>query len=347
MSWRDKWHCRNFDDTCRRIPPGANSFSVFALGIGTPAYNASLFPTPLTAFTATGLAAGSYSVSSFDGSCKYGTTFNVQALTYNYTVSPVTQTLCSGNAIAAGITFSVPPSLSQYSYSWTPATFLAGNTQQSTIISPTTALGTVTNIIYTVVVTPTIANCPITKTISIVVANPSTPIFSIIPPLCNTGSPITINASPSGGTFVGSNSLVIGSVSGILTPTFASIGVNSFTYSYGVFTCVATNTGTFEVSQFNTAALTGSINNLCVTSPAVNLMNIVQSALTGSWTSQSAPGCITNNVFNPASLNTNTYTLYYNTVSTPNPLVCPASSPLIVSVTKTITPFINAVPPFL
>ena len=327
-------------------PPGANSFSVFALGIGTPAYNASLFPTPLTAFTATGLAAGSYSVSSFDGSCKYGTTFNVQALTYNYTVSPVTQTLCSGNAIAAGITFSVPPSLSQYSYSWSPATFLAGNTQQSTIISPTTALGTVTNIIYTVVVTPTIANCPLTKTISIVVANPSTPIFSSIPPLCNTGSPVTINASPSGGTFVGSNSLVIGSVSGILTPTFASIGVNSFTYSYGVFTCVATNTGTFEVSQFNTAALTGSINNLCVTSPAVNLMNIVQSALTGSWTSQSAPGCITNNVFNPASLNTNTYTLYYNTVSTPNPLVCPASSPLIVSVTKTITPFINAVPPF-
>jgi gliding motility-associated-like protein len=329
-------------------PPGSNSFSVYALG-QTPAYNASLSPTPLTAYTSTGLAAGSYSVSTFDGSCKYGASFNVQTLIYNYSVSPLTSTLCSGNAVAAGTSFTPGASPGQYTFSWTPATFLAGNTQASTIISPTTAPGTVTNIIYTVVATPTALNCPQTRTISIVVANPATPTLSPIQPLCNNGNPITIVATPGGGTFTALNPNLIGSSSGVLSPSFAANGINTYTYTHSVFMCSATNTANFQVSQFNTAALSAGIPNLCVTNSPVNLMNIVQSSLTGVWSSTAA-GVVTNSGgtynFNPAGLSTNTYVITYNTSSTPNPTTCPHFTTLVVSVTNTVVPYISQKAPF-
>ncbi|HQQ94055.1 MAG TPA: gliding motility-associated C-terminal domain-containing protein [Bacteroidia bacterium] len=328
-------------------PPGQNSYSVFSIGTTTPPFSASLATGPSTAFPVNGMTAGTYSVNGFDGSCKYGISFNVVALVYNYTLSPVSTSLCPGNAVAAGITFSAPPSPTQYSYSWTPSTWLAGNVQQSTIISPSVAPGTVSNVIYTVVVTPTAANCPLTKTLSITAINPIVPTITQIPPLCNTSAPYTITAVPGGGTFTAANPTLINSSTGVISPSFVpAFGTQTMTYAHSIWTCVATNSATFEVSQFHTSALTSSVPNLCVTNPAFNLSNIVQSTVNGVWSGTGVSALGASYIFNPSNLNTGVYPIQYVTTSNPNPTVCPSVTNLNVSVTKTTTPYIQPVPDF-
>lgn len=329
-------------------PPGQNSYSVFSIGSTTPAFSASAAATASTLFPVSGLTAGTYSVNAFDGSCKYGGSFNVVALTYNYTLSPTATSLCPGNAVAAGITFSVPPTATQYSYSWTPNVWLAGNNAalMQTIISPTVAPGTVSNVIYTVVVTPSVANCPLTKTLSITAINPAPPIITPIPAMCNNSTAYSVAVSPVGGTFAAVNPTLLNTITGVLSPSFVpSFGTHTMSYAYSIFTCVATSTANFQVSQFNTAALTASVPNLCVTNPPVNLMNIVQSTVNGTW-STATPNAIMNNILYPAGLNTGQYQLQYVTTSFPNPTVCPAVTNLNVSITKTTTPYITPKSPF-
>lgn len=330
-------------------PGGLNSYSVISTGT-TPAYNMSNGPSNAVALPLTGLSAGSYSVNAFDGSCYYSSNFTINAFTFNYTVSPVSPTLCPGNSIASAITFTSPPSLAQYSYSWSPTTFLAGGngSNQSTIITPSTAIGTQTTLIYTVVVTPSTVNCPIVKTITVHVVNPPTPTITAIPSLCNTSAPFQISTSPAGGTFntsfAGAGSPISQS-SGIITPSHSNIalGTNTFVYSISVNTCVASKSGTYEVSQFNTPALTSSVPALCVTNSPFNLMNIVQSTVNGVW----APATgISSNQFNPAGLNTGNYSITYNTTSSPNPTACPAFTTISVAVTNTLIPTITEVPEF-
>ncbi|HQQ94054.1 MAG TPA: gliding motility-associated C-terminal domain-containing protein [Bacteroidia bacterium] len=328
-------------------PPGQNSYSVFATSTLAPVFSASLATGPATVFPVSGMTAGTYSVSAFDGSCLYNTSFNVVALVYNYTISPVSTSLCPGNAVAAGLTFSVPPSPTQYSYSWTPSTWLAGNTQSSTIISPNVAPGTVSNVIYTVVVTPTAANCPLTKTLSITAINPLPPTIAPVPPLCNNSNAYTLNVVPGGGTFTAANASLVNVSSGVISPSFVpSFGTQTVTYAYSIYTCVASSSISFQVSQFHTSALTSSVPNLCVTNPAFNLSNIVQSTVNGVWSGTGVTQQGTSYIFNPSVLNTGVYPIQYVTSSSPDPTVCPSVTNLNVSVTKTTTPYIQPVPDF-
>ena len=328
-------------------PPGINSWSVYATG-NTPAYSSSVYPTSANQYTATNLAQGTYSVRAFDGSCKYGTNFTVNSFTYAFNVNPITATLCPGNSVAANITFTPAPSATQYSYSWTPNVWLAGNanTYSSSIITPVVPLGTNSLVTYTIVVTPSLVNCPTSKTMAILGVNPPIPTITAIPNMCNTSALYQINTSPAGGTFssgVTGTANPISQNGGVITPSLANIGVNSFTYGINVFQCLASNTATYQVSQFRTAALTSSVPPLCVTNAPFNLMNIVQSAAGGTWTAgnggliTSGPGTFS---FDPSGLITQSYPITYTTSSTPNPTVCPHSSQLFVAVTKTITPTI-------
>ena len=342
-------------------PPGINSWSVYATG-NTPAYSTSLFPTSSNSYTATNLAAGSYSVKAFDGSCKYGINFNVVPFVYTWSVSPTTATLCPGNSIASAISFPTPPSQTQYSYSWTPNVWLAGNanTYSSTIITPVVSVGTTSTVIYSIIVTPSVVNCPMTKTIAITAVNPPTPTITLIPNLCNNSSLYSIGVNPPGGTFstgITGTANPISPNGGIITPSLANIGVNNFVYSISVNTCIATNTATYEVSQFRTAALTNSVPPLCVTNAPFNLMNIVQSAAGGTWiatpNNPALPGGAIQTggagsfSFNPAVFpNTGNYSITYSTSSTPNPATCSHSTQIFVSVTKTITPSITPVSEF-
>ncbi len=330
-------------------PGGFNTISVSSSGTTAP-YAVTTAPSSATTLALTGLSAGVYTVNAFDGSCYYNSSFTVNPFVFNFTLSPVSPTLCPGNCISAGVTFTSPPSLSQYSYSWSPTIFLPGGNgwSQSTIICPTVSIGSQTTIVYTVVVTPSTVNCPVAKTLTITAINPPTPTISAIPNLCNNSTSYQILTTPSGGSFstsfTGSNS-PIGQLSGIISPshTNIAIGTNSFVYSIAVNTCIASTSGSFEVSRFWTSALTSSVPPLCVTSNPFNLMTIVQSTVNGSWSGSQG---VSANMFNPAGLSTNNYVISYNTFSSPNPTACPAVTALTVAVTNTITPFITPVAEF-
>jgi len=329
-------------------PPGLNSYNVYALGT-TPAYNASLFPTASNVYTTGGLAAGSYSVNVFDGSCKYGLSFNLGPFVYDFTITPQSVTLCPGSNFNAAITFTSPPSSSQYAYSWSPNLHMFGQTSQNAIISPVYPPGTNTTVIYSVIVTPSIVNCPITKTISVTAINPPTPTISLVPPLCDVSLPYTIIANPPGGVFstgISGTNNPISSVGGVITPAIANIGFNNtFTYSIVQYTCGARSSASYTVSKFWTAALSSVVPPLCVTSPNFNLMNIVQNTQNGTWTGQTLPTSVVGNQFIPSNLVTQGYSIKYSTVSTPLN-TCPHSTIITVPVTKTVTPYIQPVPEF-
>jgi len=327
-------------------PPAQNSYQIQSMGT-TPPYNTVSSPSSSSSFTfpLTGLSAGTYSVKSYDGSCYYSTTFSISPFVFDYTVSPVSPTLCPGNNMQASLTFTNPPYLGQYTYAWSPTTWLIGTTSNVSIINPTLAVGTQSTIVYTIVVTPSTINCPVTKSMTITAVNPPTPTITTIPALCNTGAFFQIQTTPSGGTFsTGFANSPISATAGFITPSNTNIamGTNTFVYSININTCTASKTGTYQVSQFNTSALTSSVPPLCVTNPAFNLMNIVQNTAGGTW---SGTG-VTGNVFTPANLNTGNYQITYTRPSTPNPTVCASSTTLFVAVTKTITPVITSVPEF-
>lgn len=337
--------------TAPGAPPGLTSYSVFSTG-STPAYNSFLYPTSINAYSLTGLAAGSYSYSVFDGSCKYSGTFNVNPYVFNYNVTPATAILCSGNSVAGSVSFANPGMLSQYTYSWSPSVNLFGANTPNMIVTPTVAPGLPIVKTITIVVTPTLINCPIAKTISITVVNPVIPTITAIPALCNTSGQFQILTSPVGGTFAtgvtGTNNPISAS-GGVLTPSLAFLSSNtsthSLTYSISVFQCVAKNTATYEVSKFYTAALTSTVPPLCVTSPQFNLMNIVQNTAVGNWAGGNVNVPIPN-FFNPFGLSTGPYTATYSTVSDPNPNACPDRTVISIPVTNTILPTITPLPEF-
>jgi gliding motility-associated-like protein len=258
-----------------------------------------------------------------------------------------------GTAVSAGTSANRPNtrfgncpgvSSSQFTYSWTPATFLSSTNASVSVASPTTAPGTTNSYNYSVVVTPTFVNCPVTSTFTVVVSNPITPTITPINPICNTALPVTITVSPTGGTFsTGIAGGAITPTSGIISPNLAAIGTNTFMYAVGVGSCLATQSGSFSVSQFNTANITGTVATQCVSMPLLNLNAIVQSTTNGVWTGAGVSGTYS---FNPAGLATGVYNLTYNTTSNPNATLCPDTRTIAISVLSPITPTITQVGPF-
>lgn len=315
-------------------PPGSNSYSIVNANTNTPVYSNSIYPTSSNVYTIGGLAAGVYSVETFDGSCKYNNLIYVNTHQFNYTMTPSSSTLCQGQVIAAGANFGFALS-GQYQFTWTPSTSLFGTALQNNLITPTAPLGSSSTIIYTITATPTVINCPLTKTLSVMVTNPVTPTFVAIPNMCTNGPTYTIQPNPSGGTFSIPNGLIVP------TSTLLNLGTNSFTYTYTINGCSSSNSGTFQLNKFNPANLTASISPICVTGSTINLMNIVQSTV-GIWSGSG----VSSNIFVPASLTTSVYALTYSTQSNPNPTVCPDQSSLNVSVTNTVIPTLIANPEF-
>jgi len=316
-------------------PPGIISFAVQNTS-STPAYTSTSGIVSATQYTFNGFAAGQYSISAFDGSCLYNTILNVNTHSFSPILSPTSVVICSGSAFAAGVTFPTPPSIGQYTYSWTPNVFLFANnpTLQNTIVTPTLAVGTQSNITYSVTITPSVINCPQTRTMTLLATNPPIPTITAIPNLCTNGTNYQILASPPGGVFSIPNGLIVP------TATNLALGTNTVSYTINVNGCIAVTTTSFQLNQFVPSTLTSSVAPLCVTSPTTNLINIVQNT-TGSWSGVNVVG----NIFNPVGLS-GVYTLTYNTISNPNPTVCPSSTQLNVTVTNTIIPTMANAGPF-
>jgi gliding motility-associated-like protein len=190
---------------------------------------------------------------------------------------------------------------------------------------------------YSTASTPNGTVCPASATINVYVFNPPTPTIVLISPVCNNASTVILQAFPPGGIWSGNNGV---SQSGVQTPSLNVIGNNSVIYTAGQGTCVASSTRTFIVSQFISAALTGTINNLCATSSPKALLNIAQTPV-GTWY---GPG-VTANTFSASSLQTGVYTLTYQTLSQPLQVLCPDSRTLAVSVLNPPTPNIFTINP--
>jgi len=230
--------------------PGNNWFSLVSTGT-TTAYSVSINPTASNTFTAAGLvSSGTYSVNAFDGICRYTNNFSITPHLFNYTLSPGNSpTVCSGNGISASINFTLPNTPSQYTYSWTPNNFLNSTNTVISVIVPTVNPGNSATLNYTVVVTPTAMNCPLSKTMTIVVANPLTPSISIVPSLCANSSNYSIQVQPAGGIFMNGSSSAINVNSGVLTPSLAGLGLNTFTYANSIGTCVAISSATYYINS--------------------------------------------------------------------------------------------------
>ena len=204
-----------------------------------------------------------------------------------------------------------------------------------------TGLGTGTyQVTYSTQSTPVASVCPAFTTIAIPVFNPPTPTLLPVPQLCNTQGSLSLSASPPGGLW----SLNPGvSGGGVMTPSLCPIGSSTVLYTAGQGTCVASNTTNLQVSQFNSAALSGTVPHLCVSQQPFNLMGIVQSSLNGSWSGMSVVGAYS---FNPFGLPTNTYVLTYSTTSSPNPSLCPDAQTIQAFVLNPPVPVISQVGPF-
>jgi len=312
-------------------PTGSNSIYVYSAS--APQFTTGIFLTSTSTLTATGLAPGNYSVFATDGACQYLNTFAVSNYTYSYQVSPVNATLCSGSSYTTALNFSSPFAVGQYNYTVTPTTYVGAGTQNSSNIfiplNPVNPVGT-TSTSYSVVVTPTAVNCPITKTFTVTVISLQTPVLATIAPFCSNAAPFSVNAVPSGGTFSTTAGSWLGS-NGLITPSLAATGTNTYMYSISAATCVATGIGAFNVSQFNSAALTATVANLCRNSPSLNLMGLAINTLSGLWSGPS----VLNSAFIP-SVTAGSYTLVYNTTSG-IPGLCNDQSSLQVNVYNTPT----------
>ncbi len=238
-------------------PLTANAYSVYLPGSATPYTVAP--PPASTNFTINNLPAGtSYTALSTDGICSYSTTFvvNTQSVS-NFALSPLTSSLCAGDSLSAAISFSNATQPGQYTFLWAPNLYLQGNNAntQATVIKPVIAPGSVSTLVYTVVVTPTAINCPETKTLSITGINLATPTISPIPQLCYSSPAYTIVANPPGGQFNGSNPSILSN--GVIIPTFANTGANTFTYVLSLGMCSVTSSSFFTLNASPSVTIVG------------------------------------------------------------------------------------------
>lgn len=242
-------------------PTGLNSFLVTNSNSSTPGYSVISSPGVSNTFTANGLSAsGSYSVSAFDGACHYNLSFSVTPYVFSVSLSgSSSNTICSYSNLGINANISPYHLPGQYSYSWTPyLNFFAGINTHSNVLIMTSSLspGTNTTITYSVVVSPTNMNCPQTKTVNVTFANPALPVISPIPALCSNQSAYTITSSPAG---IFSNNAAVSS-NGIITPSLATSGINNFTISNSIGTCVAQSSGSFIINPIPTLQISGNTN---------------------------------------------------------------------------------------
>lgn len=246
------------------VPNGPFSFPVSytlqSLQGFNPVYNYTL-STSANTFSAALLYAGqTYSVRAFDGYCLSNYTFNLMPLApaFNFSVNVPSPAICSGRTYSANVNFNIGILPGQFSYSWTPTTFLnpGSATLQSAVISPSAASGSTSSVIYTVVITPTAAYCPVTNTFQLITSNPVTPGVSAIPLLCRNAPAFSLQVAPGGGFFVNN------SPNGIITPSLYTPGVYSGTYAVSLNSCVATSNFSFAILPLPTVAIWGN-NAVC------------------------------------------------------------------------------------
>jgi gliding motility-associated-like protein len=200
--------------------------------------------------------------------------------------------------------------------------------------SPTNLATGIYSFTYHTQSTPHFSVCPASTVLNVQVFNPPTPTIAPIGPRCTNAQVSLLTAMPlTGGVWSGNPAVSAG---GVLTPSLAQPGSNPVLYTSGQGTCVASQTAFFHVSEFRTAALTGTVPHLCVTSSPINLFSICQNTQ-GLW---SGPN-VSNAQFTTPGLPTGTYTLRYVNPSWPDQFLCPDSTKINASLLNPPMPSIG------
>ncbi len=286
-------------------------------------------------------ASGIYTVTISNTTCPTTATVSATVIAVPvFSITPPSYTICNGGFFQPAVSM---PNLSAYTYSWvsTAPGLISPPNNQSPLIQPALLpIGTPTaTYVYSVTVSPSLASCPVTKSTTLIVLNPPTPTISPIAGICDVHSPVQLSATPGGGTWSANPAV---SVSGLFSPALTTtIGVNTVSYAITSGTCKVGSTQTVLVSRYNTPALSSTLTNRCVNDPPFNLMNIVQTTVTGKWTGPQ----VTNNYFSATGLPTGIYILRYLTLSQPDSSVCPDSISMSVQVFNPPTPVISQIQP--
>jgi gliding motility-associated-like protein len=207
---------------------------------------------------------------------------------------------------------------------------------------PSQLLGGSYTLTYNTTSSPNPTVCPDQNTISVSVTNTVTPVVTSVAPFCTRDPQFNMTVTPGPGIWSGNPAI---SVNGVMTPSLGSPAANTVTVSVAIGPCVNVGFASFNINQFNTAAFSGTVPNLCGTGAAFNLMGIVQSSVNGTWWSPQ-PGAIISNSFHPGGLVTNTYALTYSTTSSPNPTLCADIRTIAVNVLNPPIPMITTAGPF-
>lgn len=223
-----------------------------------------------------------------------------------------------------------------FTYTWTPSAGLSSTTSYTTIANPSATT------VYSVQVNPIgQTNCMQAQTATISVINPVPATITPVSTMCTNASTVALTVTPTGGSWTGAGI----SATGVLTPSLAVVGNNTYTYSAGSGTCASTGTTTIAVEQYVPSTITGSIAPLCITNNTVNLAAAPLSTSTlgvGVW----AGNGVTGTVFSPSVAGVGTHSLTYSTHSVPTLTLCPSTSTLAVSVSSVATPVITSAGPY-
>lgn len=220
---------------------------------------------------------------------------------------------------------------SAFTYTWTPTLGLNPTNTYTTIASPSVTT------VYTVEVNPIgQTNCMQAQASTVTVISPATPTITAVGPLCTNASSLTLAVTPAGGTWLGSGV----TPAGVFTPSLATVGNNTYTYTIGSGTCSAVSNATISVEEYVPSTITGTVNPQCITDPAFNLLPLTTSTL-GVWSGNGVSGT----TFDPVAAGAGTHTLTYSTNSLPTASLCPSSSTIEVAVISIAQPTITAVNP--
>lgn len=222
---------------------------------GTTGATVTSTPSSTIQYTVTGTTAG----------CQNSTLVEIEVLE-----SPVANVTVDNNSICTGSSVNFDGSLSQYasSFNWT---ITGGSPAASTATGGTTSFATAGT--YNVNLTVTNACGTDTDSESILVSNAPAVSFTFSDDTtCLTGGTVTMNPTPSGGTFSGTG--VTGST---FDPAIAGVGTHTVTYTYvdGGTGCTAIQTNDIVVDNcLSVTGIAGNDNFMVFPNPAAYTLTI-------------------------------------------------------------------------
>ncbi|MES2680745.1 MAG: T9SS type A sorting domain-containing protein [Bacteroidota bacterium] len=175
---------------------------------------------------------------------------------------------------------------------------------------------------YLNVSTPDPTLCPSSNSMTVTVRASAIQGIVTPAPFCTNALPFTLTITTTGGAWQSTIPFFL-STNGMVNPVNSPGGV--VTVSYTGY-CGNTATVNLNTAIYHSAALTGSLNGLCLNGSPVDLMSVAASSVNGSWSGSG----VANNFFTPA-VPLGAYTLTYNTTSS-NPPLCPGLSTLAITV---------------